>query len=151
MSELGKEIMKAVPALELSTQDFILRSKNNPNPLPHSTALRLSVNLQQYFCPQLGRWTVALPRSPSTVTTSPTRRPSSMRPARYCWSHSAHLQGRRSFSALDLRKKDCWINEQQASSRMVPFIFLSTSPDLLLIIAPSARNPSRITWRSFLS
>ena len=55
MSEMGKEIMKAVPALELSTQDFILRSKNNLQPLPHPTALRLSVNLQQYLCSQLGR------------------------------------------------------------------------------------------------
>lgn len=55
MSEMGKEIMKAVPALELSTQDFILRSKNNPQTLPHSSALRFSVNLQQYSCSQLDR------------------------------------------------------------------------------------------------
>jgi hypothetical protein len=47
MSEMGKEITEAVPALELSTQDFILRSTNGEQRVANSAALGFSVNLQQ--------------------------------------------------------------------------------------------------------
>ena len=47
MSEMGKEITEAVPALDLSTQDFILRSTNGEQRVASSAALCFSVNLQQ--------------------------------------------------------------------------------------------------------
>jgi hypothetical protein len=47
MSELGKEIYKVVPALELSTQDFILGSKDKEAGVTTSVTLRFSISQQQ--------------------------------------------------------------------------------------------------------
>lgn len=149
MSELGKGLYKVAPA-DLSTQDFIPgRTREGREAAPAGASL-IRIDLQQYPCSQLDRWTVVHPGFASTAMPDPTLRPSWTPPMRYCPPDSDPRAVQRSNSARDLRKKDCWIHLPTGQNCIICLILLSFSPSLHPTIAPSARKPSRTTSRLIL-
>lgn len=149
MSELGKGLYKVAPA-DLSTQDFIPGRIREGREAASSGASLIRIDLQQYYCSQLDRWTVVHPGFASTAMPDATLRPSWTPSMRYCPLDSDPSAVQRSNSARDLRKKDCWIHLSKGQNCIICLILLSFSLNLHPIIAPSAKKPSRTTLRSIL-
>lgn len=149
MSELGKGLYKVTPA-DLSTQDFIPDGLEKGRGVSSPGAALLRIDLQQYDCSQLDRWTVAHRGFASTATPDATLPPSSTLPTRYFPHHQARHAAQRSNSERDLRKKDCWIHLPQGQNSIISLILLSFNPNPQTTIAPSARNTSKTTSRFIL-
>lgn len=149
MSELGKGLYKVAPA-DLSTQDFIPdRIREGREAAPVGASL-IRIDLQQYYCSQLDRWTVVHPGFASTATPDATLRPLWTLLMRYCLPDSDPHAFQRSNSARHLPKKDCWIHLPKGQNCIICLILLSFSLSLHPTIAPSAKKPSRTTSRSIL-
>lgn len=149
MSAVDNELYKASP-VSLSTQDFILESEDRGYGVTPLGVALTRIDLQQYDCSQLDRWTVVHQGFASIEMLNSTLPPSWVSPLRYGECHSASCAGQRSISTRNLRKKDCWIYLRQVQNCIIPFILLSFSPNLHPTFAPSARNPLLTTLRFLL-